>query len=723
MIGTADENPTGPMSPSDQTTGTTPETPSSYHADDDLSVGSSTTSMLSRIAALTKNLSQQSLKEEDDEDDDATVAPEPMQQLQFVNTPTLRHRIQMAADFDEDFDEDMIPEEVDADAPSDEEDSFQRVMENFDGVHDWEMEPGPLIISNKNTASRGQSPPRPQSHIKLRNAKSTKPGSIVYRNAPSVMSKSAETKSRRPSPGAVDPHTVAHFNKLKIQVKLAKHQEKISRRAAKFEDRYEDVLKYRNLHKEFENIQDKVKTTRKTRLKRSRSFDLSDTNTWFFDFEKLEDENAEDDNVSVSSMSLLSVASMKSQKRFYEEKFQARRRNSEPGISTTFFPNYDTTSTKSIVNLMKASQSETVEVHKKKEKKKPAENPEKKKTMEADGVQSLEPTRDKKKALKSSSILKLIKKENKLIAGTRTSEEETTGSVVSPMTQTNDKHDTPWPLQADSVEIDYHLEKKAPGIRRRDSGEVTDYARNGGFIANSQKVENDYHVPRRRRQSSTPPTSLFIPRPQSPNGSVKSIGSSVSGLSCTGIYTANAEPSSLISLPTYRDFSKEKVVMANADKCIKELNVMSRDSKVSEKNIPNNKVAPWKYPVPSDSNEVAAPGAFTGNATSRQPKATEEIKNVTQKAPNGCIDTMSTQEFLRIAAEEHTLARRYEAAADHVIQAKRLDFVSQADVALEEVHSPSVKQGNQVVDAVSQQVDALLARLRDNSDEPGEEKL
>jgi phage terminase large subunit-like protein len=74
-----------------------------------------------------------------------------------------------------------------------------------------------------------------------------------------------------------------------------------------------------------------------------------------------------------------------------------------------------------------------------------------------------------------------------------------------------------------------------------------------------------------------------------------------------------------------------------------------------------------------------------------------------------------------IAAQEHTLARRYEAAeADNVIQAKRLDFDSQASVPLE--HFPSVKHGDEVVDVVSQEVNALLARLRGNSNEPGEEK-
>jgi hypothetical protein len=177
----------------------------------------------------------------------------------------------------------------------------------------------------------------------------------------------------------------------------------------------------------------------------------------------------------------------------------------------------------------------------------------------------------------------------------------------------------------------------------------------------------------------------------------------------------------LISSPAFRDFSKEKVVMANAEKCIKELNGMSSDYTELEKNIGKNKLAPRNDPVPSESNEAAASEAFAGKATSRQLKSTEKSKYLKQKAPDIGVDTMSTQEFLMIAAQEHTLARRYEAAeADNVIQAKRLDFDSQASVPLE--HFPSVKHGDEVVDVVSQEVNALLARLRGNSNEPGEEK-
>ena len=74
------------------------------------------------------------------------------------------------------------------------------------------------------------------------------------------------------------------------------HQAKIKRRASKFEDRYEDVQNYRVLHKEFENIQGMVKELKQPRLKRSKSFDLKDTNSWFFDFENL-DEDDDDNNV------------------------------------------------------------------------------------------------------------------------------------------------------------------------------------------------------------------------------------------------------------------------------------------------------------------------------------------------------------------------------------------------------------------------------------------
>jgi hypothetical protein len=234
----------------------------------------------------------------------------------------------------------QIPEEVDPDAPSDEEESYQRFVEETQekqGISKWEMEPGPIRTSRKQ--KQPLSPPlKPLVAVKTRNKHVTKPTSIV-RHHPFISPPpgTAVTVPPLSAPGAVDRQTLAEFNKLKIQVQLQQHATKQSKRLQKLEDRFQDVQKYRQLVKEFEEIQDTLSVNSQLsqrdglRLKRSDSFDLRDTGSWYFDFHAVDTavdySDLDDDDQSLASqfsqqshLSLLSASSMDSQRKYFAAK-------------------------------------------------------------------------------------------------------------------------------------------------------------------------------------------------------------------------------------------------------------------------------------------------------------------------------------------------------------------------------------------------------------------
>ena len=234
----------------------------------------------------------------------------------------------------------QIPEEVDPDAPSDEEESYQRFVEETQenqGISKWEMEPGPIRLSRKQPLPH--SPPlKPLAAVKTRHKHVTKPTSIV-RHHPHISPPPGSAVTAPPSaaPGAVDRQTLAEFNKLKIQVQLQQHATKQSKRLQKLEDRFQDVQVYRKLVKEFEEIQDTLSVNSQQsqrdgpRLKRTDSFDLKDTNSWYFDFHAVDTavdySDLEDDDQSLASqfsqqshLSLLSASSMDSQRKYFAAK-------------------------------------------------------------------------------------------------------------------------------------------------------------------------------------------------------------------------------------------------------------------------------------------------------------------------------------------------------------------------------------------------------------------
>jgi hypothetical protein len=144
-----------------------------------------------------------------------------------------------------------ITEEVDPDAPSDEEDEHVR-------VRDLEQ---PGLIA----------PLQPTAHHALR-----------YTLPPSV-----------------DPRTVSHFQRMRKSVAA-----KNIRRSEKIQDRKKDIQGYKQLWKDFEKIKAATPdsdtssqtslpstgnnlTVRRSQRRRQRSFDLSDSSHWFFDFQSV----------------------------------------------------------------------------------------------------------------------------------------------------------------------------------------------------------------------------------------------------------------------------------------------------------------------------------------------------------------------------------------------------------------------------------------------------
>ena len=178
-------------------------------------------------------------------------------------------------------------------------------------------------------------PIKPQSQVKLLSKRITSPQSIIHRPPSSVISLVAPPKGSAPdltsntTKASVNPHTIADFHKLKIQAKLANRAAHHRRHKAKLEDRMEDVMEYRRIWTEYEHIQEQVAQPSEAEddSKASDSLSLKQPTTWYFDFQNLDRITKEDDdNRSVSHMSLLSEASMEAQRRIFAEKQKQRKR-------------------------------------------------------------------------------------------------------------------------------------------------------------------------------------------------------------------------------------------------------------------------------------------------------------------------------------------------------------------------------------------------------------
>ena len=183
------------------------------------------------------------------------------------------------------------------------------------------------------------------------NSPITKPESVVYRSAaPLIAPCEVPSTILSPNPrsyNSVDPQTLAHFNRLKIQVQLAEQNELRTRRKAKLEDRLEDVKGYRNLWIEFESIKHRAAGTSGDELadnSKNPSMKLHDPESWYFDFNPLQTLhiNGQDDDNSVSSVSLLSEVTMEVQRKYYQEKSRERSEKCKDKLHETSHDLYTT---------------------------------------------------------------------------------------------------------------------------------------------------------------------------------------------------------------------------------------------------------------------------------------------------------------------------------------------------------------------------------------------
>lgn len=168
---------------------------------------------------------------------------------------------------------------------------------------------------------------------------------------------------------AVHPQTLSHFHRMALQQKLHQKQLNKKARAEKIQERIEDVKSYKKLWKDFETMQAKAKETgtkdmpQKTNAEilssltppekrinpdshsmpgsatkrnvtirrsqrgvaRSNSFTLGDSSSWYFDFQGTDFAFEGKENLTQSSLSLLSESSLEVQKRLFAQKRISRK--------------------------------------------------------------------------------------------------------------------------------------------------------------------------------------------------------------------------------------------------------------------------------------------------------------------------------------------------------------------------------------------------------------
>jgi hypothetical protein len=312
------------LSPSNQSTSTVPETPSPQ----------SSTSWHGQSPSVSpKLLSLEEEEEEKHQDVGFSI-------FTFAETPSLVGGVVGSA----------IEEEESLGAPSDEE-SFHETQKQKKRREEEEFKQQALApIDNSGDAhpdsARRLYTPRSskqQSQVKLLRSHVTSPKSIIHRPSLVAPPKGVLDGLHNMSRTSVNPHTIADFNKLKVQVQLARRAEKHRRRKAKLEDRLQDVQGYRDLWNAYEEIGQKVSTANQDAAsdsasatkdarplhERRNSLDLKQPSTWYFDFQGLEDftvvDNDDEGYRSQSSLSLLSEASMEVQRRLFAEKRKSRR--------------------------------------------------------------------------------------------------------------------------------------------------------------------------------------------------------------------------------------------------------------------------------------------------------------------------------------------------------------------------------------------------------------
>lgn len=155
---------------------------------------------------------------------------------------------------------------------------------------------------------------------------------------------------------SVSPQMMSHFQRLRLQVKLQQQQARKEKKLAKIEDRMQDVQAYRQLWRDFQDMECDVRSRTSScsnaaggndassLYSNASSFDLHDSTSWYFDFQAVDFAFEGKDKrggggvgESQASLSLLSAASLEAQRRIYKQKRKMRnsRVRGEDGAAAT----------------------------------------------------------------------------------------------------------------------------------------------------------------------------------------------------------------------------------------------------------------------------------------------------------------------------------------------------------------------------------------------------
>jgi len=143
-----------------------------------------------------------------------------------------------------------------------------------------------------------------------------------------VQLSSSNVDSETRSTSAVASNLIDQFQKLKVQAQLADRATRRRKHKEQNANRKEMFREYRSLWQDYEEIQDKV-LSQSNRNNESVSF-LKDSNAWYFDFREIHrQQQAGGGSIdpTVANLSLLSQASIKAQKKFFEKKSIERKQS------------------------------------------------------------------------------------------------------------------------------------------------------------------------------------------------------------------------------------------------------------------------------------------------------------------------------------------------------------------------------------------------------------
>ena len=304
------------LSPSEQTAATQPPTPSSLPTPSSFSSG------------FTRFFSPQiqALKEFDDEVDAEDGTNRSDSEPLFASTQQAFPSSNLDLDNRKTIIDSIIAEEESLEVPSDEEDIDElRKLRDSNSLDDDVGVENDFSQSNIGGATSQLSTGGGTADIINSN-------SI---NCPPLVAppKGAVTQVVVTTATSVNPQTIAHFNRLKVQVQAANKAEKERRHKAKLKDRLVDVEGYRELWTEYEGIQGQLHSDADRTKSKSLGdgLALNEPTSWYVDFQALKgntefSNDNDSDSRSQSSFSLLSRTNMEAQRLLFEENRKERQR-------------------------------------------------------------------------------------------------------------------------------------------------------------------------------------------------------------------------------------------------------------------------------------------------------------------------------------------------------------------------------------------------------------